>query len=105
MLLYYYTTTVPTVLLYYCTATVLLAYYCTTTVLLLYYCTVPGSDFVDSGEDCRLEGKVFKVKGFLVVVVMIGACFRASGYPDPDPTLHPCQPETLGFPSSLLTVT
>ena len=36
----------------------------TTTVLLLYYCTVPASDLVDCGGECRLEGKVLKMKGF-----------------------------------------
>ena len=36
----------------------------TITVLLLYYCTVPASDLVDCGGECRLEGKVLKMKGF-----------------------------------------
>ena len=65
LLLYYCATTV---LLYYCTTTVLLLYYyCTTTVLLYYCCTTKqyqASDFVDCGGECKLEGKVFKIKGF-----------------------------------------
>ena len=88
-LLYYYcnTTVLPlyyyrhtAVLLHYCnTIVLLLYYYCTTTVLLLlllllyYYCTTTvlhttaphqASDVVDCGGEYRLEGKVFRVKGF-----------------------------------------
>ena len=65
----YYCCTTVLLLYYYCTTTVLLLYYyCTTTVLLLYYyCTTKqyqASDFVDCGGECKLEGKVFKMKGF-----------------------------------------
>ena len=64
----YYCCTTVLLLYYYCTTTVLLYYYCTTTVLLLYYyCTTKqyhASDFVDCGGECKLEGKVFKMKGF-----------------------------------------
>ena len=83
LLLYYYCTT-TVLLLHYCTAMVLLydfctttvllrCYYCTTTVLLLYYCTTTvlhttaphqASNVVDCGGECRLEAKVFRVKGF-----------------------------------------
>ena len=70
LLLYYYCTTIVLLLYYYCTTTVLLLllllllyYYCTTTVL---HTTAPhqASDVVDCGGEYRLEGKVFRVKGF-----------------------------------------
>ena len=73
LLLYYYCTTArafvlqPVALKYYYSTTVLLPYFYGTTVLLLYYyCTTAhyqGSDLVDCGGECRLEGKVFKMKG------------------------------------------
>ena len=64
LLLYYYCTTTVLRLYYYCTTTVLLLfYYCTTTVLLLYYyCTT--TVLLLLYYYCRLEGKVFKIKGF-----------------------------------------
>ena len=73
LLLYYYCTTTVLLLYYYCTTVLLLYYctsatdhYCTTTVLPYYYCTTKqyqASDFVDCGGECKLEGKVFKMKG------------------------------------------
>ena len=57
----------PVALKYYYSTTVLLPYFYGTTVLLLYYyCTTAhyqGSDLVDCGGECRLEGKVFNMKG------------------------------------------
>ena len=46
--------------------TVLLPYYYGTTVLLLYYCTTTRGQTwsIVEGRECRLEGKVFKMKGF-----------------------------------------
>ena len=44
----------------------LLFYYCPSTVLL--YSTRP---LVDCGGECRLEAKVFKMKGFFVLVVIL----------------------------------
>ena len=88
--MYYCCTTIVLLLYYYCTTTVLLLYYyCITTVLLL-YCTVlllyyygttvlhcataqyHASEFVDCGGECRLEGKVFKMK--VVVVILERSC-------------------------------
>ena len=60
--------TTSVLLLYYYGTTVLLPYsYGTTVLLLYYYCTTAhyqGSDLVDCGGECRLEGKVFKMKGW-----------------------------------------
>ena len=56
--------------LYFCSTTVLLLYYyCTTSVLLP--AQYQASDVVDCGGECRLEAKVFKMKGFLVLVVIL----------------------------------
>ena len=77
LLLYYYCTTTVLLLYYYCTTTVLLYYYCTIAVLLYYYCATAkyhASDFVDCGRECRLEGKVFKMK--VVVVILERSCLN-----------------------------
>ena len=46
--------------LYFCSAAVLLLYYYCNTSFVPYQ----ASDLVDCGGECRLEGKVFKMKGF-----------------------------------------
>ena len=51
LLLYYYCST-AVLLMYYCTTIVLPLYYCTATVLLLYYCTTTVLEIVVYDEHC-----------------------------------------------------
>ena len=75
-------------------------------MLLLHYCTEPGLRLGGLWRECRLEGKVFKMKGFSPgsYFAVIGAWFRAVGDPAENrrPPPHPRPPPTSRTPQFLL---